>query len=326
MTDTLDIAALYAAGHPFAVFRLPGETQIRQADDEYRFIVAPWPGRVEDAVDVGTCDPGRESLLPWPNSTPCKAYLESIGALIDALRKSGGKCVRMRSVCCSGRKLGINAAVQALFQRYPDAFCFCYFAPVTGLWLGATPELLLDFCDGRVSTMALAGTRSAASPCAWDAKNRKEQVYVTDFIRDVFLSHGLVPEVSEPGTLRYGDIEHICTHISACVPPDFDPDSLLDSLSPTPAVAGMPRSAAMAQIAATEDTPRRCYAGWVAVTTHRRMCAFVNLRCAQLSETGWCIYAGGGITADSQPEAEWLETEAKAAGLNEILMNNSCDK
>ncbi|MDE6136756.1 MAG: chorismate-binding protein, partial [Muribaculaceae bacterium] len=96
---------------------------------------------------------------------------------------------------------------------------------------------------------------------------------------------------------------------------------------PTPAVAGTPRDTALGEIAATEDTPRRCYAGYLLHSDATgRTRAYVNLRCAQVSPDGYCIYAGGGITANSDPAAEWAETEAKAAVLLDILNRNSLRK
>ncbi|MDE6270014.1 MAG: chorismate-binding protein [Muribaculaceae bacterium] len=326
MTENFDISAFYAAGRPFAIYRLPGDGELRQADAGCSFLVAPWPGRVADAVDVGTCAPGPDNEPLWTRSTPRQEYIESTSRLVDHLRQTGGKCVRMRTRCATGRRVDINAAVSSLFAHYPDAFCHCYYTPATGLWLGATPELLLEWRNGHVGTMALAGTRRADSPGRWDTKNVREQAYVTDYVTDVLRSKGLEPELEETGTLRYGGIEHICTRIKARVAGDFDPMTLIDRLSPTPAVAGMPIAAAMDEISEIEDAPRRCYAGWVAIRRADCLQAYVNLRCAQLSDSGWCIYAGGGITAESDPEAEWRETEAKSAVLSEILMNNSREK
>lgn len=314
---------MYAAGHPFAVFRMPGEEELRVAGADVGFLVSPWLGSYAEAVDVAAAPAGREADGPWQRSTGRDSYLESTSALIATLKRRGGKCVRMRGICSAGRVLDLNAAVAEVFDRFPAAFCHCYYTPATGLWVGATPELLLDCSGGRVRTMSLAGTRAAATPGGWDDKNVREQAFVTDFIRDVFRSLYLAPVISEPKTLRYGAIEHICTRIEAEVPRGYDPSALIDALSPTPAVAGLPRDTALAEIVAIEDTPRRCYAGWVAVRSAEGLKAFVNLRCAQLSAGGWCVYTGGGITADSDAASEWRETEAKAAPLLDILNKHS---
>ena len=53
--------------------------------------------------------------------------------------------------------------------------------------------------------------------------------------------------------------------------------------------------------------------------------AYVNLRCAQFSENAYCIYAGGGVTAESDAESEWSETSAKGASLVDIFERNTID-
>ena len=171
--------------------------------------------------------------------------------------------------------------------------------------------------------MSLAGTRPATPGMPWDSKNTAEQAYVTRFICDALSDLGLEPQCGPDGTLRYGAIEHICTRIEAEVKPHINLGEILDALSPTPAVAGTPRSIALGEIASVEDTPRRCYAGYLLHSDGSgRRRAYVNLRCAQISPEGYCIYAGGGITADSNPASEWTETEAKAAVLVDIMNRN----
>ncbi|MDE6286168.1 MAG: chorismate-binding protein, partial [Muribaculaceae bacterium] len=154
-------------------------------------------------------------------------------------------------------------------------------------------------------------------------KNIEEQSLVTQFICHSMQECGLKPVIGETHTLRYGAIEHICTDISARSRA-VDVHSLLDALSPTPAVAGYPRAVALAEIEEFEDAPRRCYSGYVMVVeASGRSRAYVNLRCAQLSPDGWCVYAGGGITPRSNPAEEWQELEAKSAVWLEILKNHT---
>ena len=328
MTPFSDIARLYSEGRPFAVFRLPGETRLRVAGtDGDDLAIGMWNRPHSELISVASSEPGEPQLLPWAASTPHDSYLHTTASLVEGLKRRGGKCVRMRSICRRHISLDVAAAAAELFGRYPDAFCSCYFTPATGMWLGATPELLLDCYGGRARTMSLAGTRPATSGAPWDSKNTAEQAYVTRFICEALRDLGLEPQCGSDGTLRYGTIEHICTRIEATTGPRTSVGELLDALSPTPAVAGTPRDTALGEIAATEDTPRRCYAGYLLHSDATgRTRAYVNLRCAQVAPDGYCIYAGGGITADSDPAAEWAETEAKAAVLLDILNRNSLRK
>lgn len=319
----IDIAEYYAAGKPFAVFRFPGEDTIRLAGKDGMFSINCWNARSKDNVCVTDASAGNPEFEPWPYSTPFDAYMESTGRLIERLKVRGGKCVRSRVTAVAGTQIDLNNAVADLFERFRDALCHCYFTPRTGLWAGATPELLIDVKDGVIKTMALAGTRPCGTDAPWDIKNTEEQNLVVQFICDSMRGCGLVPEVAPTRTLRYGHIEHICTDITARAP-KIEINALLDALSPTPAVAGYPRDAAIAEIGEYEDAPRRCYGGYVMATDGEdRVRAYVNLRCAQLSPAAWCVYAGGGITPRSSAADEWLETESKSAAWIEILKKHT---
>lgn len=299
-----DIPRLYSEGRPFAFYRFPNDAQIRTGGD---FTVHEW---------------GNTAPEPWTVSTPHAEYIEGTRQIVERLRRDGGKTVRMRTICGRG-EVDMAAVAADVFELFPDAFCFCFFSPVTGLWVGATPELLLEASDGKVQTMALAGTRPVGTPGAWDAKNVAEQTTVTDFIISTLKHHCSDVQSEAPTTLPYGCMEHICTRISGTLAPGYTAEELLAELSPTPAVCGFPRAAALTDIASVEDAPRRCYAGYMlAKDTDGCLRAYVTLRCAQISPEGWCIYAGGGITADSDPESEWRETQLKASSLLKIIQSN----
>ena len=324
MSVQLDIERLYREGVEFAVYRFPGEDMVRVCSDGESLEINRWNTPCACNISVR---PGRKvlgSLEPWRDSTSKESYLESTQALIDTLKTRGGKCVRMRTICGSCKSLDINAVVHDLFARFADAFCYCVFTAETGLWIGATPEVLVDIADGQLRTMSLAGTRLAGEDAEWDRKNVDEQQFVTSFICGELMLQGLVPECGRTRTLRYGAIEHICTDIVAACSCGTNLSGLLEGLSPTPAVCGQPREVALKEISQVEDAPRRCYAGYL---LHKdrdgRVRAYVNLRCAHISPSGWCIYAGGGITADSDALAEWHETEAKASALLRIFNEHS---
>ena len=326
MVLPIDIARSFSSGQPFAVFRLPGDTTIRVADRDNEFHINMWNTPFSSNISVNECRSGLAAVQPWAESTPHDRYINSTHQLIGRLRSRGGKCVRMRAICASGKIFDINAIVEDVFNLYPDAFCHCYYTPHTGLWLGATPELLLDYDGKTMRTMSLAGTRSADRSGQWDEKNKQEQAFVTEFICESLTKLGLQPHCGVDETLRYGAIEHICTRIEAALKPGVVLEDILNALSPTPAVAGLPRFDSLAEIEKIEDAPRRCYAGYVMYRGGGgQVKAYVNLRCAQFSENAYCIYAGGGVTAESDAESEWSETSAKGASLVDIFERNTID-
>ncbi len=119
------------------------------------------------------------------------------------------------------------------------------------------------------------------------------------------------------------------SHARCCTPPPAcgiwkdaatSAATLLAELHPTPAVCGTPRLQALQRIRALEPVPRGFYAGAVGwLDAQGDGDWYVAIRCARLQGTQLRLYAGAGIVADSQPEAEVAETAAKFAALLNAL-------
>lgn len=375
------IAAAECLAHniPFALCHLPGENRLdffcgaeqhspdapRQDYGEHKsFIIgrwlAPWSERISigdftrNGDPAGATNPSRQFppdlILPKASFHPDRViskdeYVDAVNDIIRECRRRNGKTVYSRVIPGHNQLIDIPAAACELFNTFPDSFRFLYYTPMTGCWLGASPESLLDFDmdTRRVSTMAFAGTRPASAEDApWDDKNLRENLFVADYIRDIFRGFGIEPEISEPYTVRYGAIQHLRRDISAILPAGMDFPELLDKLNPTPALCGTPLRDAIADIRKHELHDRDCYGGFVGIYRDLRpdpeisgtsvksdagypfrgFKSFVNLRSARIS-TGpdgrFEVIAGGGIIAASDPLSEWEETEAKASRLYSIL-------
>ena len=94
--------------------------------------------------------------------------------------------------------------------------------------------------------------------------------------------------------------------------------ALAKKLHPTPAVGGLPQQKAINFIRERENFDRQFYAGFFGIETDNSARFYVNLRSMQLFKNGLVLYAGGGITAQSNPEAEWEETERKLQTLLDV--------
>ncbi len=196
-------------------------------------------------------------------------------------------------------------------EQNPNAFKALVHTPQHGTWLFCTPEQLVTGSGDCWHTMALAGTR-IPNLLPWDAKNKREQALVTDFIREILTP--LADELMESPleNLRAGRIEHLCTRFSWKMPPSRLLQ-LLEQLPPTPAVCGSPVAAARALLQQNPDIDRSCYAGYLGPWGHGAVQLYVSLRCMQIFP-GFCrLYAGGGLMPDSDEEQEWQETENKMA-------------
>jgi isochorismate synthase len=91
-------------------------------------------------------------------------------------------------------------------------------------------------------------------------------------------------------------------------------------LSPTPAVLGYPSKDALTDIERFEVHPRFCYSGFVGTCDKKGYHFYVNLRCAHFSQDRVCAYAGGGLTAKSNPNDEWNETFYKLLPLLDTMI------
>lgn len=253
-------------------------------------------------------------------------YAEAIDKIQTYLRKNNpeGKVVFSRRI---KREEPIDPVKSflALERTYPSAFVFCYYTPESGIWLGATPELLVEFQDRRLSTMAVAGTRPSQNSDTepWDDKNIQEHEIVADFIMDTLRDFGIQPEKETRRTLKAGPVEHLQTRMRGITPADFKWEEFLCRLSPTPALCGSANRHEMGLISELEETPRYFYGGWCGPVGRDQFQLYVNLRSAliQPTEGGWeaTLFSGGGITLKSEAESEWLETERKASTLLSVI-------
>ena len=264
---------------------------------------------------------------PYLTSTRRVSYDEAFRVMTRRLRKDGGKVVLSRHKSLFSAT-SVTATADEYFSSMPGAFRYMSFTPETGLWLGATPELLLETVPGsdELRSMALAGTLPGDGNDAWNSKNLDEHLLVVKFISDVLASHGLEVDRTAPADLHTGTVTHLCTHITGRGTVR-SAGAIINDLNPTPAVAGWPRPIAIAEIDALETHQRRCYSGIVGVRTEGRLHVFVNLRCAFIAPAtldghdGWVynIYAGGGLMPHSTLDEEWDETSRKMQTLYNCL-------
>lgn len=269
---------------------------------------------------------GYISLFPG-RSTTKEEHAEEIQAIKKQIDEYPEQLANRAKIVAARVKLqegNINPekTFTQLCKDYPDAFVFCYYTPHTGLWTGASPELLLSREAGAVHTMSLAGTRDANTPEEWDQKNIYEQKTVTDFIAGELTTLGYNVEIGERYTKKAGKIEHLCTPITIREErlTRRDIEKIADRLSPTPALSGYPREEALKIIGRKENFERGYYGGYCGpFRGDDKISLYVNLRSGCFIPGWMALYAGGGITRYSEIENEWQETEKKLQTLANSL-------
>lgn len=210
-----------------------------------------------------------------------------------------------------------------MLDIYPAANCYFFYHPLVGSWMGATPETLISYKDNTIKTMSLAGTKKAASKqdVGWGKKEKEEQQLVTDFIVRALkeCANGSL-RIGTVETIKAGSLYHLRTLLEASL--EFSKiGEAIHQLHPTPAVCGLPRKQALDYIINNENYDRSFYTGYLGVQNTKDQTAdyYVNLRCIELTTSRIYLYAGGGITAMSNPEDEMDEIQHKLMTMASIL-------
>jgi isochorismate synthase len=282
------------------------------------------PSSASDDLKFGAA-PARTHALP---------YAERVRRAVRALQESVADKVVLSDVV---RKLTADSlrpldVWSRLEREYPTAFVSMVYTADHGLWIGASPELLVAWEECRtVRTMALAGTRAHPGlagdlgDVAWTQKEIEEHAYVVRDIIETFKQIRLREYVeSGPRTVAAGPVVHLCTEfrIDARATDRLGlADDLRVRLHPTSAVCGTPRSAARELIDRLDPHDRELYSGYIGplgMEAGSRM--YVNLRCLRWYDDAVELFVGAGITRASEPEREAKEIQLKAQTLHRVLV------
>lgn len=334
---------------PFVLYRKPTESQLNLLIQntaslhwvhdytEKGFVMAPFTPDLRpiliksDHHLVADFGPGVSSshamALELRSDKKAKSeYLALVSGVLSEIKAGRlSKVVVSRKLEIPYESFPLNIFQNLLFQ-HADAFCYLWFHPEAGLWLGASPELLMSFDDCLLTTYALAGTQPfiPGNEPQWNIKEIEEQEYVTHFILDQLSSLNLSTEASDPVSVRAGKIWHLKSEIKAHVP-DLGIKNIIKCLHPTPAVCGLPKPGAIEFILKHENYDRKFYTGFLGelnLIKEGQCDFFVNLRCMEWRNNLATLFVGGGITNRSVPEAEWEETEHKSQTILDAAFNS----
>ncbi|THD67765.1 isochorismate synthase [Robertkochia marina] len=250
-----------------------------------------------------------------------------ITLLSEALRslKSGklDKVVLSRKLLIPRSERDIISVFKGLLSRYPTAFRYLWHHPEVGTWVGATPETLVKIEEGMLETMSLAGTQPyrGSMDVSWGPKEKEEQAMVTRSILNRLYPHCLHVQAGDTRTVKAGKLLHLLTPVKAVLTSQELPlEEIVAALHPTPAVCGLPRKKAKKFILEHEGYDRKYYTGYLGPLSKQGSAElYVNLRCMEITDEAFSIYVGGGITKDSDPDAEWEETVNKSKTMLAVL-------
>jgi len=253
-------------------------------------------------------------------------YLKLIQETISSICEGAlSKVIISRQIPVKRSDVSLGGTLLQLHDQTPNAFTYLVNLPVAGIWMGATPEVLIKSDGNRFETVSLAGTqvrKQGSEEYFWSTKDIEEQAFVSRYMLDVFFNFDIHQyKTIGPETMESGKVAHLKT--SFFFPAEKIADRMgnfISDLHPTPAVCGLPKDLAAEFILKNEVHERKYYTGYLGPwRLNQQVALFVNLRCMEITSREYILYAGGGITSHSVPEKEWDETNQKAKTLLSVI-------
>lgn len=262
-----------------------------------------------------------EEIISFENSAD---YKKIVGLAIEAIANNEFKKVVLgrQKIIALSDPISIVKIYFDLVKAYPTAFVSIIYHPSKGCWVGASPELLLSINSANIfKTVALAGTQkintnTPLSEIVWTHKEIEEQALVARYIINCFKTIRLRDyEDIGPRTVIAGQLAHLQTDFEVNMIDTGYPDLanlMLNLLHPTSAICGMPKLEALNFINTHENIDRSLFSGYCGpINFESQSNLFVNIRCSRVYSNAVTLYAGAGITQESNPQKELDETNAK---------------
>lgn len=263
------------------------------------------------------------------------AYQESIGRVIDYIRAGDVFQANLAQRFTATLPEGMTPFTLYRRMRALAPGPFSAFVAGGGCALASvSPERFLAVdAQGQVETRPIKGTRrrgttpdedsALAAELAASAKDRAENLMILDLMRNDLSRVCAIGSVRAPQRMAletFPAVHHLVSAVTGTLRPDQDSCDLLRAAWPPGSVTGAPKVRAMEIIAELETAPRGPYCGafgWLGDDGAMDMA--VAIRVAACRDGRVAVHAGGGITALSEPAAEYDETLVKAGPILRAL-------
>ncbi len=289
---------------------------------------APAPFAIEAEY---TAFHGRPLTRGWRESE--QRYGEKIGQIQGHITDGNFYQANLSQRFCCTTDQDPIATYRLLRRRNPSPFMgvFRFFDH----WvLSGSPERLVDKRDRFISARPIAGTqpRFVNDPAADHrsvqhlhtcAKEQAEHLMLVDLIRNDLgrVARAGSVAVREFAVIEtYSHVHHLVSQVEAELDSDQTVWTLIESLFPGGTITGAPKISCMRILATLEQERRGPYTGAIGyIGSDGNLDLNILIRTILQVGQAICFHAGGGIVADSQQSAEYLETRHKAAALMEAL-------
>ncbi len=209
-----------------------------------------------------------------------------------------------------------------------------YIAGDWGAVASLSPELFLRRCGEVVTSSPIKGTlplHARPSELRASVKDVAENIMIVDLVRNDLGRVAAIGTVTVPELLAVRPapgVWHLVSTVSARVPAELPTAAVLDAAFPPASVTGTPKLRARRLISQWEQRRRGVYCGTVGLASPVAGCELnVAIRTVEFDAAGTAVLGvGGGITADSDPDAEWDECLHKAAPIVEPLHSHARER
>ncbi|AGH82204.1 isochorismate synthase [Psychromonas sp. CNPT3] len=220
-----------------------------------------------------------------------------------------------------------------LLHQYQQAnvnnFLFSFQFSDKHVFIGCSPERLFSKHKQQLTTEALAGTvargktpdedKQRSQQLLNDKKIKRENTLVQNFIVSGLQCLNAQVQCELPYVMQLHKVQHLCVPIHATLNPQTTTKKLLETLHPTPAVAGLPKKLALQFIEDHESYPRGWYAGTVGYIDAHKSDFSVAIRSALIANKSIKLFAGAGIVKGSKARQEWQELDHKIQTILTLL-------
>lgn len=293
-----------------------------------------WLARLQSG-NTAACQP-LQLQTPFRPLTSPPRYAADIARIHDYIR--AGDCYQVNytqawEAPCRGE----------LWSRYVQLRELAL-APYAAYWrlpwgeiLCLSPEQFLGIDGRRITTRPIKGTRRRQSDAIADAaeasallasaKDMAENIMITDLLRNDLGKHAVIGSVQVPQLCAlesFGQVHHLVTTIEAKLDADVTIADVLRDAFPGGSITGAPKKRVMEIIETLEPTPRGLYCGSLFYQdASGHFDSNITIRTLVLKDGTLRTWAGGGITLDSQWEAEYQECWNKMGRIIEALQQLS---
>jgi para-aminobenzoate synthetase component 1 len=263
--------------------------------------------------------PARPYRIDW-DAADRRAHRNGVLACLEAIRAGE---VYQACVCTqfAGTIAGepLDFFIDGVARTAPARAA--YVAGPWGAVASLSPELFLRRRGEVVTSSPIKGTLPLDAPPSAlraSAKDVAENIMIVDLVRNDLGRVAVTGSVTVPELLVVRPapgVWHLVSTVSALVPVDLPTSALLDAAFPPASVTGTPKLRARQLISRWEQSRRGVYCGTVGLASPVAGCELnVAIRTVEFDSAGNAVLgSGGGITADSDADAEWDECLHKAA-------------